>query len=70
MTHHRDTETQRHGEQLGLARQLNAIYLRFEYAGCYIRTSFSSRELFSSVPLCLCGESYVSSFASAEKPCC
>ena len=62
-------ETQRPGEQVVLARQLNAIYLRFVYAG-HIRTSFTFRELFFSVSLCLCGESFVSSFASAEKSCC
>jgi hypothetical protein len=63
------TEQQSHEEQLSLARQLNAIYLRFVYAG-HIRTSFTFRELFFSVSLCLCGESFVSSFAGAEKSCC
>jgi hypothetical protein len=49
--------------------ELNASCLRFVYAG-HISMSLTFRELFSSVSLRLCGESFVSSFASAEKPCC
>ena len=62
-------ETQRHREQLVLARLLNAIYLRFVYAG-HIRMFFTIRDLFFSVSLCLCGEFFDFSFAAPEKSCC